>query len=536
MIYIVSCDQNKKIQLPCGVSPSVGSSLPCPLDCPKRRQCSAHITSFHIASSNVDDGTMAPYGGLIRYSASEMQEHFGGLKPQTAPDFGVADTADDDDMKLLEELKPSKMHNQIMVNMKVFSDDQSVRWKIPLSRPLDVAMKEIFDYWYTNAVFVNDHQLKDDFVWLMTHDAKSVIYKAEVDAILNNPSYNRSQKFFHLFYDIIFKNDHPDGFYWCDHNSSYDPLRPKFSNKKEFVKYLRSGNGDGFAFYQKRRDEVLSYLEVENEQDLFAEITCDHARTADEVLWIDPGSVDMVKSFGTKNSFIQNMYTPGRLSNMRDMLGFLQSYQVTAGGVTKRPADIPFENAGDHSSVDESMIYDWIGISRQDDRKAAYDAFLSLLSEYVRSNSPRTLKVGPLNLNGSFREECEKYIYEYCCKALMESESLSISVLDQSKKQAILAASLLERGVLGSYDGKDTEGTRELIKLVATLASSNAALNMNWYIGRLKSDNTAEFVKKLNSDRIVEEWFRKSSGNAGADFNKTINKYNDLYRQFEQKC
>ncbi len=535
MIYIVSCEQNKKIQLPCGVAPAVGSSMPCPSECPNRKRCSAHISSFRVSGCTVDDGRLSPYGGLIRYTASELQEQWREVKLQTFPDFEISTDSGDDDFKQLEELKPIGKHKQIMVNMKVFSDDPDVRWKIPLSRPLDVAMKEIFDFWYTNAVFKNDSELNDAFVWLMTRQTKTPIFKAEVDSILKNPEYNRSQKFFHLFYDVIYKNGHPGGFYWCDSNSAYDPLRPKFGNKKEFVKYFMSENGEGFAFYKKRKHEVLSYLEVDDERELMAEITFEQARDCDQVVWINVNEGNSVRKFGSKSTFLQNMCRPTDFATMKDMLGFLENYQVSSFGVTSRPKDIPFERVGGSCSLDESLIYDTVGLMRQDYTKGAYEAFLSLLSEYARSNAPRNLKVGPLNLGDNYQQECENYIFNYCSDLLIGDVSDNAR-LNQSKKQAILAASLLERGVFGTYNTKNSETVRNLIKQILPLTPGSANCNMNWYIGKYKTDNVVEFVNRINGDRLIEEWFKRSAGNAENTVNNSITKYNDLYRQFEKKC
>lgn len=535
MIYIVSCEQNKKIQLPCGVAPKVGSSLPCPAECPNRKRCSDHITNFRVSGCTADDGSLSPYGGLIRYTASEMQDQWRDSKLQTFPDFDDSGDLGDDDFKELEELKPIGKHKQIMVNMKVFSDDSDIRWKIPLSRPLDVAMKEIFDYWYTNAVFKNDCELNDSFVWLMTRNAKSPIYKAQVESILKNPEYNRSQKFFHLFYDVIFKDSHPGGFYWCDSSSAYEPLRAKFSNRKEFVKYLTNDSGDGFSFYKKRNHEVLSYLGVEDERKLMAEITCEHAKNSDEVIWINLDNGGSIRKLGTKNSFLQNMCRPTDYATMKEMLGFLEDYQVTSYGVTLRPKDIPFEYAGGSCSLDESLIYDMVGLSRQEQTKAAYEAFLSLLSEYVRSNAPKGLKVGTLNLGDNYQEECENYIFKYCSDLLI-GDVTDNARLNQSKKQAVFAASLLERGIFGNYNTRNSETVRNLIKQILPLAPGSANCNMNWYIGKYKTDNVVEFVNKINGDRLIEEWFKRSAGNADNKINGLTVKYNDLYRQFEKKC
>jgi hypothetical protein len=380
-------------------------------------------------------------------------------------------------------------------------------------------------------VFKNDHELHDSFVWLMTRKANGVIYKAEVDAILNNPEYNRSQKFFHLFYDVIYKNKHPGGFYWCDHNSSFDPLRPKFGSKQEFIKFLMSGDGHGIDFYKKRREEVLSYLEVDDEREFISEIICEHAKNCDEIIWIDTAANYELKRFGSKRSFLQNMCRPTSLSSMRQMIDFLGEYRVTESGISRRPGDIPFEMIGGESSVNESTVYDLIGLSRQDMTKTGYEAYLSLLAEYLRSNSPATLKVGPLSLSGNYYEECEKYIFDFCCNALINNGEVDA----QDKKKAILAASLIERGVFGGYGKKISDSTRELIKLASSLNPESGNCNMSWYIGTLKTDNTAEFIKRINGNRLVQEWFKRSSGDSAAEVNKIITKYNDLYRRFEQK-
>lgn len=537
MIYVVKCEYGKIIQLPCGVSESRGEQLRCPADCPSRRMCSMSSDRFRIAEVLTDDGRIGRYGDLLRYSASEAGGIWGkGKAIQSYPDLdGVADSDDvEGDESIFEELKSRSIYNMISVRRNVFSNDPTVRRSIPMSRPLGSAMKEIFQYWDTSAVFENDTTLKDDFIWLMLSGSKGTpIYKNEVDHILNNKAYNRSQKFFHIFYDVVYKNDHPDGFYWCDDDAAYQPVMPRFKNRDEFISYLFRDGGSGFRFYKSRRDEVLSFLGVDSEEEFFAELTCDYAENAGEIIWIDSTGNGNIRNFGSKDRFIRMMHTPSDPELMQDMIEFLKNYTISAKGVAPRPSDIPFECVDGGKCTSEKQVLSVAGISG-DNLVRNYSLYLSLLREYIKSFSPREIRIGQLNFTSAeYASEAEDYIIGYCKERMIYSEGGESADARRKKNQALLAANLFETGVLTSFGRINDDGLADCIKLLYKVAAANGDVNMHWYVSKMKNDYPEDFGKRLENDKLVSAWFEEAlPRNSGVELHSVFDKYEKLYRGF----
>ena len=539
MIYVVKCEYGKMIQLPCGVSESRGEQLRCPADCPSRKMCSMSSDRFRIAEVMTDDGRIGRYGDLIRYSASEAGGMWGkGKAVQSYPDLdGAADSDDvEGDESIFEELKSRSIYNMISVRRNVFSNDPAVRRNIPMSRPLGSAMKEIFQYWDTSAVFENNTTLKDDFIWLMLSGSKGTpIYKSEVDAILNNKTYNRSQKFFHIFYDVVYKDNRPDGFFWCDDDSAFQPVMPRFKNKDDFLNYLFRDGGAGFKFYKARKDEVLSFLGVDSENDFFDELTCDYADDRGEVIWIDSRDGGKIRNFGSTERFIKMMHTPSDSETMQDMIEFLRCYTISSKGVDPRPSDIPFECVDIGKCSNEKAVLSAVGLPGEAS-VTNYAAYLSLLREYIKSFSPREIKVGQLSFTGAdYARETEDYIIGYCKERMIYSEGGESADAKRMKNKALLAANLYETGVLSSFGRVNDDGLGDCTKLMYKIAAGGKDVDMHWYIAKMKNDHPADFDKRIESDRLVSAWFEEVlPKNSESGINGSFSKYENLYRSFRR--
>lgn len=532
MTYIVTCDQNIKVQLPGGVKCTGGSTLNCPESCPRRRFCSMTSSSFEVFSVEADDGYISSSRGLIRYSASEISSNFSSYNTlQTFPDFAddaFFDDDDDDEAPALEELKPERVYNQFSVRHRVFSNDPQVRMRIPLSRPLNVAMREIFTYWDTNAVFKSDTELKDDFIWLLVSSMDTVIYKGEIDMILKNPAYNRQQKFFHIFYDVVYRNNRPDGFYWCDDNSSSQPIVPRFTNRSEFIKYLMNEQGSGLRFYKSRKNEILSYLGIDDEQSLFYDITCDYERDHGQIILIDPDKSDAVKRFGTKEAFVQNMQRPTDLANMQAMISFLKQYSVNRHGVSLRPADIPLQIID--SVSDDRTIYDAAGLPKNSDSQLAYSLYLSLLKEYIKSFAPQSISVGQLRFSSdNYSQEIETYIDDYVKELLIYGDGAETNEAKRKKGKALFAINIYENKILSSYELKNEDSLKEKIAMFYQV-SAGSGMNMSWYLGRFKNDNLFDFCTSIQNDKIVKDWFEEVlPRNSAQQIENAMNRYQGMY-------
>ena len=545
MTYIAKCGNGKMIQLPSGIECSVGCSLKCPDSCPNKESfyCPAPEEGFRVESVTVDDGNVYSGNGLFRYSRTEIDNYWRGQKTlQTFFDFGDSFIvkADGGGPKVSEPnrrvpLVPKKSHTKIETKTRTYTDDMAILRAKPRFRPLAGALRDIFLHWETDVVFApdkGDAELSDEFVWLLTKVSSKNIYEDEVCDILDNESYNRSQTFFHLFYDVIYKEERPNGFFWCDNAYSYDALLPKFRNKKDFMNLLLSDKSAGLSFYNERKQEILSFLEVDDEEQLFANVTCDSVREGKEIVWLDRKNSNEVKKFGTKEDFISKMQAPSDYAVMKSMVDFLKEYVVTKNGVMARGADEPLQET--RFNYVAPGIYTAMQIPENANSKVAYEAAITLISEYVKNFNPDTLRVGPLKFTrDNYGKEIGKYLDEFCLEAMIHSGGVETSKYKGKKNEALLALSLYDKGVFESFAVVDSAVLNEKIKVFKSI-SSGSIKSMQDYLQRFKKDDVYEHCEAISRDSLVAAWFASAvPKNGGSDVDGAIGRYKRRYNDFK---
>lgn len=252
MISVVRCNNRMCIQLPKEVTCKVGDIIPCPKSC----TCFQKVESFSVASVWQMDEKKA--GSTAKYSDDEIRAYWGqeiaSSTSSTSADMqssniGISSSSTDLGEELRENnqvivessentgeivkpksfgrsqrsqsnsapevdaiLRAQNSYEQFNLSGKVFTDDVKLRASIP-SQPLRNALWEIFSYWETRSVFKSETELRDEFIWLITSTSKRTFKKSEIDAILLNEEYGLSEKFFYLFYDIIYRYEPPKGFF-----------------------------------------------------------------------------------------------------------------------------------------------------------------------------------------------------------------------------------------------------------------------------------------------------------------------------------
>jgi hypothetical protein len=360
MINIVrgrNCESGKWVQLPKNVVCKVGDVINCPKGC----ICFKKVGTFSVASVwEIDEKKV---GNAAKYSDEEIKLYWGqesvptssgsdilgsnvdgvsadaGVLPNNRDNiqtnsglpnsstenarpksFGKSlrsqpnSTAEADEI-----LRPQKSYKYLNISGQIFTDDEEVR-KQTLSRPLKHALWEIFSYWETGFVFKSETELRDDFIWLITSTSKRTFKKSEIDAILLNEEYGRSEKFFYLFYDIIYRYEPLKGFYWCDEWHSEDPLSSYFSDRNDFmVKYCNAQSEQFRKFYMTHKKEILHFLGSDNEGKLFEDMTLSLAKkTNGEIVLIEQDNSYTPINMGKISVFITNMHQPSELNNMRN--------------------------------------------------------------------------------------------------------------------------------------------------------------------------------------------------------------------------
>lgn len=507
MIYIALCHNRIPVQMPNGVTKSVGDMIVCPNSCPYRSsgRCS-QMTEFKVMSPPkqiADEATAQKYRPM-QYSQDEIREYFGSNSVPT-PQFNapttqtiscghensdeavsrVSTTTTADTIRKYgsfgksrrdtnntptthsEVLKSTGNYNSFEIGGELFSDDKEVKQKYH-ARPLKNAVWEVFNYWDTWAVFKSNHELREEFVWLVTTTSDFVIHKEEVDRILDNAEYTVSQKFFYIFYDVVFKRMRPKGFYWCDKKLSLDPLTAYFKDKHDFtVRYCNTDHAGVLFrnFYKARKKEILHYLNIENENCFFEEMTFDLVNEQGEIVCIDRYNDYMPIRLGGVETFVENMKRPAGLTTMRSMVAFLEKYRISCEGIVLRSSRHVFEKSARGNLQEDQSMYGALSLESSASYASEYDCYVTLLREYMRVFSPEEVKIGELRFTkANYSKEIEDVVRDMC-RVLFGQ--VNDTVMEEKKSRAWLTKSLYERNILCTFSCENKNYIDRLMDLIS---------------------------------------------------------------------
>ena len=588
MISVVRCNNRMCVQLPKKVGCKIGDQIPCPHSCNYKNGLCAKVESFEAKSVWQLDEAKA--GSAAKYSDEEIKLHWGqggvidstgisniqssvsdsnlsetdfvikqrsrtpGFTGENESTSGISKpksfgkayrTQTNPDADVI--LTPQESYEYFVISGKVFTDDMSIR-KYMTSQPLRNALWEIFSYWETRSVFKTDTELRDDFIWLITSVCKRTFKKNEIDAILLNKEYGHAEKFFYLFYDIIYRYDTPKGFYWCDKVLSRDPLTASFKDRKDFiVKYCSPHvQGEQFRlFYQSHKKEILHYLGSDNEEKLFEDMTLALAKDVGEVVLIDKYNNYTPINMGKIPAFIINMRQSSELSNMRNMVYFLEKYRVSRFGIVPRTVEYPFEKSARGDLQEDVSMYKSLTLNSSASYASEYDCFVTLLHEYVKMENPNEIKIGVLKFTKSnFSKEIEEIAKDLCKSYFGQVHD---DVFADYKSRAWLAKSIYDRNILSTFILENKSYIDKLIQLISnpTLEQYFALfdncviqiyerdLSIHQYIEELLIDDVYTVCGKFREDEVIREFFNFKIKNwSKANLDELFNKYQQQYDTF----
>lgn len=587
MIYIVRCNKGRSIKLPPNVKCEKNDALPCPLACDCKATICTSVDKFSVASVRIVDDAKAALMHVAEYGESESSAIWGTThgvaeaptrEPQPAAAATTAQTASTDieydfsgggeydifdvpsreDMLRsrdaeLERFEVDQSIDRFVIRgvpMKIYTEDDGTVRGVK-THPLKDALAEIFRYWDTGLVFKNKFELTDSFIWLLVKTVDNV-NKRDVDKILSDENYSLSQKFFYLFYDVVFKRTPPRGFYWCDEPFSMNPISPWFTDRHNFMEHF-CGKGQGGArfreFYAKRQAEIVHYLHCSDEGKLFEDLTVTLARDNNEIVWIDEQNGYVPLRFGTVSEFITNMYTPTDLSNMKNMCAFLQRFRVTRACVLRR-ADVreKFEPPVDGGQREKNFTFAALGLKASSWHASEYDYYCALLREYVSAFAPAEININGLRLTtANFYGEVERVVRNFCQGYFVKADDYENR---EYAGQAFLLKSLCDRGVLKPFvNGCENSKISVLLELIENpnaeeylrhvsnpvLRIDNKSVTAAEYVDGILDDALPTICGRLGSDEIVKAFFAVSlNGYRADDLNKMMEQCQSLYDTFSR--
>lgn len=568
MIYVVTCIKNRSIKLPQGVECSVGDKLPCPAGCDGKKFMCAATAEFTVKAVRQKDDTAAARIFGTQYGEDEIGKIFGGMSPvepvtKTEPvqnessigcdgydaggsDYDIDVPARDygiplSEPEILEADSDITEFKIPGIPPKVYSESKKIG-----ALPLKSALNELFKYWETALVFKNDRELRREFVWLLVKTSPTKIEKSQVGEILKNENYNRSQKFFYLFYDVVFKYDAPARFYWCDDRLSLSPLTPHFTDKHDFMKRYCDSKPAGKIFrefYAERKREILHYLHCIDEEKLFEDLTVTLARDDKEIILLDTLNGYTPVRLGTTNEFIKNMQVPTDSSKMKNMCAFLEKFRVSRTGVFKRsPLDI-FERK---EYKEENSVYEAAGLSCSASFYTDYNNYCALLKEYIKVFTPTEVKVGKLRFTvADFYSQVEDAAHAFL-KAQFGDATEAVT---EYKGNAFLIKSFCDREVLKPFaDGCENNKLEQLLTLIGkpdineyfrliphpTFLFDGDEITVGEYIGGILYDELPAVCARFKDDIRVNAFFGSRAVSLETDkLDKILDEYQKQYREFE---
>lgn len=441
---------------------------------------------------------------------------------------------------------------RINVNGAVFSDDPELRQRNRSVRPLRYALWEIFNYWVTPAVF-SPSELRDDFRRLL-EILRRRPDESRVKEILH-AEYSVSQKFFYLFYDVIYRYDPPKGFYWCDRSISPGPLSALFIDRDDFTrKYCEQGqNGSIFRTqYRRCKREVLHFLKYDSmkwkpdasaaaegelpddtaamEESLFEDAALTAAKQSKRAVLLERDAADNYEpvDLGSLAEFAKSMYSRPDFARMQNMLAYLKKFRVYKGRAEKRAAPLRISKRPE-GFVEPECVYEAAGLSASARYADEFDGYMTLLREYTEAFSPSEIVVGELKFTKSgFSGEVRALVFSFCKLYFGQADDYAVR---RAQGRALLAGSIIKRKVLAGFE---CENGQEIERLLALAAEPSCEqyfsafreplfniggqdITLREYIEQLLDTDAFRACGALQSDERVRAFYAARLGGVAAE-------------------
>lgn len=508
----------------------------------------ATINQEPIMNNWGGNGFASAMGGQTNFSAStndtrsKYQNLFGTMGQSTAT-------------RREEYLEAEREYNRIMIGGVVFTNDQQLRNQMR-GQPLLNAVDHIFYHWNLRAVFEDMYKankLKDEFCWLLVKTADSLsgrIKKADVDDILNRDC-TPSQKFFYLFYDVIYRRQEIRGFYWSD-RPTISSLRAYFTNKKDFLNlYCDEKQGEAFrAFFRICKSEIMHYLKCEDEDRLFEEATLEMAKTKGQILFVDYENEYKPLSLGRVEDFVARMKKPSDFIVMGEMVSFLRRFEILSTyEVVVRERLNPLSETFNEDVELEDSIYKALGLEASGRYATQYKYYKILLKEYTKVFRPTTIEIGHLRFSqNQYSQEIEKIVGKYC-EMCFDLGDVPETEFQTCKGNAWLAKNLYEQKILSNYVCENQGTINQLMELVKNptreayfklynnpmFRKGRESVTIHDYLQQIMYKIDAyEISRQLLEDPNAKEFFKvKALGFQEDHFYDLFKEYEDMYNQWK---
>lgn len=484
-----------------------GDIIDCPINCPKRQDLCRKATEYKFkvvyAKEVPSDNSSTSSSNIVRPTTSVGAETVtprtdfststsrginsstpreGSATPltreETASKYNRRRTSFSDDAVSPIEV-PSDTHtvldtDEVTIDGIRYSDN--IQKLIDGCKKPNSAYQDIFYQWNTSAVFtINDtSKLTPKFDWIIS---KTEINKKRDDIrkILSNDEYNVNQKFYHLFYDVIYKYQADNiGFCWSEVPQIYkNSITPKFISQYDFAKQYCE-DVEFRRFYREHKQEIISYLNfnkcatlAENEKKLIENIPLIMFKYEGRIVLINQDFDSTISDLGSIDSFFSKMKQPQRLTleESNQMIAFLDKFCLTRDSIKARDVhENEFRDFAKEASKNALQEDNAVLVAAGVSNYSEYNNLLTLIHEYINIMNPSEIRVGDLQFSArNYSNELIDIIFNFCRIHFGNSNNV-----ERARGNALLAKSLYERNVIGF-----TVGNAGYIKMVMKIVSTN---------------------------------------------------------------
>jgi len=398
-------------------------------------------------------------GNVVKKSRAETLAKYGSRNLTTNTENASEERKESFEGEYYEIPRDLRDITSLTINGVTYTTESIGRYGV---RDMSEAMRDVFAHWNTEFVFAKEDctALKSEFEWLIAYTFPHKIRREKIKKILTDYGKSRSEKFFAIFYKVLYCDNPPQSFYFSKSRRENRTLPAWFSTKEEFAKLFCSGEQPILNLYEEERGLILDYLRIK-EEDFRKQIVLSRAAENKIVLFDIGGKVAL--DICTVNEFFHCLISPD-MDAMRERIAFLKDYEIVGGKVVERKSS-GISLVDMVGKAENNLVFDRLGVSSEQ-KATEYQYFLTLLKEYLEKMHPEKVIIGQafsLTRRG-FASEIKEIVKKFCATRLGTAR-VGESEFNRGVGNGFLLKSLIDHKVLEEYFD-NCENRAELLALL----------------------------------------------------------------------
>ena len=470
---IVKCPNNIILDIPDSMRVVI-----CPNECPKRNKCNKSnfvaikakgkpqliVSDNPVVSPNVEEPSQIVTEPVVNTNESPNQSNVSNRFNQILNKTTSQESAVSNRFNNILNRKPVENVNITSANDEYVELENSKKIIIYIGSKnyyapifakkqgflsIDVALLEIFKHWNTDVVFSGENNFTKSFIDVLKLKFKEK-HKDVIDDVLGR-SGNVNSKFYHLFYDHIYKGSSISGkFYFAN---GYQPIdiRPIFIDENDLYRHIY----DRYDFMNNFcgcDNELLNYLNISSMTELLKRavkyINYQEQKIGLFKMEIDSRGRNYPKyiSLDSSSNFMSNLYKIESIEKLENKIEFFKNYEMLSNGevIDRNTMFVVPDIVG----IVDDGVYDLLDISKVNSSQAkdVLKLYLTLVREYIKICEPEEIKFGSVLLSVSnFYNQLEQIIHN------AYSKCIGNYTLDDDIKKLFLISVLKENNILNYF-------------------------------------------------------------------------------------